>query len=171
VKIPADALPRGKRVVTPYVLSNDASGFIDFLRAAFDAHEFGRVENPDGKIGHAEVQVGDSTIMVVDSREEWQDFPAFLSVYVDDADEVFEKAIDAGATVVTQMQDSRILGDRGGRVCDPFGNIWWIQTHHAEVSPAEAWEYFQDPVEQRIMQNAQETFIAAMDARYRRDVR
>jgi uncharacterized glyoxalase superfamily protein PhnB len=168
MKIPSSPLPRGKRVVTPYVLSRNAAGFIEFLRDAFDAFEFGRVENPDGRIGHAEVRVGDSTMMIVDSRDGWQDFPVFLSLYVDDVDEVFQKALDAGATVVTQLQDSRILGDRGGRVCDPFGNIWWIQAHRAEVSPAEAGEYFQDPLEREVMRNAQETFARAMDERYPR---
>lgn len=169
MKIPANPPPRGKHVVTPYVLSKDAAGFIAFLQAAFDAHEFGRVENPNGKIGHAEVQVGDSTIMIVDSSDEWQDFPAFLSVYVDDVDEVFRSALDAGATVVTELQDSKVLGDRGGRVCDPYGNIWWIQKHYAEVSPAQAWEYWQDPREQAVMQKAQDSFVAAMDERYPRN--
>lgn len=155
-------------MVTPYVLSSNAAGLIDFAKAAFDAHEFGRVENPNGKIGHAEIRVGDSTIMIVDSSTEWQEFPAFLSLYVDDVDDVFRQAVDAGAIVVTEVQESKIIGERGGRVCDPFGNIWWIQTHRTEVTPAQAWEYFQDPLEQQIMQNAQDTFQAAMNARYPR---
>lgn len=168
MKVSSKSLPRGKRTVTPYILVRDAAGFIEFLELAFNAHEFGRVENSEGKIGHAEVGLGDSTIMIVDSHERWQDLPAFLSIYVDDADEVFRQAISAGATVVTEMADSKILGDRGGRLCDPFGNIWWIQTHLSDVPPAEARDYFQDPQELKIMENAQNTFVQAMNERYPR---
>jgi len=163
MKISSKQLPHGKHTVTPYILVKDAAGFIDFLKTAFNAHEFGRVANPDGKIGHAEVRVGDSTLMIVDSSEKWQDFPAFLSVYVDDVDDVFEQAVKAGATIVTELNDSKILGDRGGRVRDPFGNIWWIQTHIKDVSAEEAWKQFENPDELAIMQNAQETFSQEMD--------
>jgi PhnB protein len=163
MKISSKPLPRNKHTVTPYILVKGAAQFIDFLKVAFDAHEFGRVENPDGKIGHAEVQVGDSTLMIVDSYEKWQDFPTFLSIYVEDADDLFKQAIKAGATVVTEMNDSKILGDRGGRIRDPFGNIWWIQTHLQDVSEEDVWEYFKDPREIAVMQNAQETFINVMN--------
>lgn len=166
MKIASKPLPHGKRTVTPYILVKGAAAFIDFLKDAFDAHEFGRVANPDGKIGHAEVQVGNSTLMIVDSSEKWQDFPSFLSIYVDDVDEVFHQAIKAGATIVTELNDSKILGDRGGRVRDPFGNIWWIQTHIKDVSAEEAWKQFENPDELAIMQNAQETFSKEMDKHF-----
>lgn len=168
MKIASKPLPHGKHTVTPYILVKGAAEFIDFLKNAFDAHEFGRVANPDGKIGHAEVQVGDSTLMIVDSSEKWQDFPAFLSIYVDDVDDTFQQAVTAGATVVTELNNSKILGDRGGRVRDPFGNIWWIQTHIKDVSAEEAWKQFENPEELAIMQNAQETFGKEMDKHFLR---
>jgi uncharacterized glyoxalase superfamily protein PhnB len=133
------------------------------LKEAFEAHEFGRTELPDGTIGHAEVQVGDSTLMIVDGKKEWRDTPAFLSIYVDDADDVFNQAIKAGATQVTEMTTFNILGDRTGRVRDPFGNIWWIQTHLRDVSPEEALELLQNPKEMAVMQKMQETFVQEMN--------
>ena len=76
MQISSKELPNGKHTVTPYIIVKDAAGFIDFLKQAFDAHEFGRTENPDGTIGHAEVRVGDTTLMIVDGKKEWRDTPA-----------------------------------------------------------------------------------------------
>ena len=163
MKLASKPLPHGKHTVTPYIIVKGAAQFIDFLKEAFDAHEFGRTENPDGTIGHAEVQVGDSTLMIVDGKEEWRDTPCFLSVYVDDADEVFEQALKAGAAQVTDMTTFNILGDRTGRVRDPFGNIWWIQTQHRDVSAEDATRLLQDPKEMAVMQKMQETFVQEMD--------
>lgn len=160
-------IPHGKHTVTPYICVKGAANFIEFLKKAFDAHEFGRVQNPDGLIGHAEVQVGDSTLMIFDSKKEWQATPSFLSIYVDDADDVFAQAIQAGATEVTAMTTFNILGDRAGRVRDPFGNIWWIQTHLRDVSPEESAKLFQDPKEMEVMLTMQATFDKAMDANLR----
>jgi hypothetical protein len=101
--------------------------------------------------------------MIADSRKEWRDTPCFLSVYVDDADEVFAQALKAGATQVTDMTTFNILGDRTGRVRDPFGNIWWIQIHLRDVSPEETAELLQDPKEMAVMQKMQETFVQEMD--------
>jgi PhnB protein len=163
MKTPSARLPNGKRTVTPYIAVKGAAGFIDFIKHAFDAIEFGRVENPDGTIGHAEVQIGDSTLMVFDTKMEWRDTPSFLCVYVDDADGVFNQALEAGATRVTDVITSAIIGDRGGRVRDPFGNIWWIQTHYKDVTPQEADELFQNPAELALMQYAQDTFVKEMN--------
>ena len=163
MKIASKPIPHGKHTVTPYICVKGAAQFIDFLKEAFDAHEFGRTALPDGTIGHAEVQVGDSTLMIFDSKKEWRDTPCFLSVYVDDVDEVFEQALNAGATQVTEMTTFNILGDRTGRVRDPFGNIWWIQTHLRDVSPQEAAKLFEDPKEMAVMQKMQETFVQEMD--------
>ncbi len=163
MKLASKPLPHGKQTVTPYIIVKGAAHFIDFLKAAFDAHEFGRTQNPDGTIGHAEVRVGDTTLMIVDGKKEWRDTPAFLSVYIDDADTVFEQALKSGATVVTEMTTFNILGDRTGRIRDPFGNIWWIQTHLQDVTPEEVNKLFQDPEELAVMQKMQETFVAEMD--------
>lgn len=161
-------LPRGKGTVTPYVAVKGAADFIDFLKRVFDAKEFGRVENPDGTIGHAEVQIGNSTLMMFDAKKEWQDTPSFLSIYIEDADDVFAQALKAGATPVTEVTTVNIVGDRGGRVRDPFGNIWWIQTHLKDVTPEEAARLLQDPKELSVMQKMQETFVREMDKRLKR---
>jgi uncharacterized glyoxalase superfamily protein PhnB len=156
-------LPHGKGTVTPYIAVKGAADFIDFLKRAFDAKEFGRAENPDGTIGHAEVQIGNSTLMMFDSKKEWQDTPSFLSLYVEDADDVFAQALKAGATRVTEMTTFNIIGDRAGRVRDPFGNIWWIQTHLKDVTQEETMRLLQDPKEMSVMQKMQETFSREMD--------
>lgn len=162
------ALPHGKGTVTPYIAVKGAAEFIDFLKRAFEATEFGRAENPDGSIGHAEVQLGDSTLMIFDSKKEWQDTPSFLSLYVEDADDVFAQALQAGATPVTEMTTFNILGDRAGRVRDPFGNLWWIQTHLRDVTQEETARLLKDPNELSIMQKFQETFVIEMDKRLKR---
>ena len=161
-------LPHGKGTVTPYIAVKAAADFIDFLKRAFDAKEFGRAENPDGTIGHAEVQIGNSTLMMFDAKKEWQDTPSFLSIYVEDADDVFNQALQAGATQVTEMTTFNILGDRAGRVRDPFGNIWWIQTHLKDVTPEETARLLQDPQELNVMQKFQETFVNEMNQRLKR---
>jgi uncharacterized glyoxalase superfamily protein PhnB len=131
-----DPVPEGYASVTPWIVSQDAAGLLDFLAQAFDATELGRVENEDGKVGHAEVRIGDSVVMTFDGRPEWGDTPAFLRLYVGDGDAVFRQALAAGATVVTELTELP-WGDRVGRVRDPFGNVWWIQQRVAELAPDE----------------------------------
>jgi len=154
-----------KGTVTPYIAVKGAADYIDFLKCAFDAKEFGRAQNPDGTIGHAEVQIGNSTLMMFDAKKEWQDTPSFLSIYVEDADDIFAQALKAGATQVTEMTTFNIIGDRAGRVCDPFGNIWWIQTHLRDVTPEETTRLLRDPNEMAVMLKMQETFDKEMDKR------
>ena len=132
----ATTIPGGKSTVTPYVAAKGAAAFLDFVEQTFGTGTALRVLNQDGTIGHAEVTIGDSVVMVFDARPEWPDIPSLLSVYVDDADEVVARALDAGAVVVTEVTTSRIIGDRGGRIKDPVGNIWWIQTHLEDVDEA-----------------------------------
>ncbi|HEX8345239.1 MAG TPA: VOC family protein [Actinoplanes sp.] len=121
------AIPGGKSAVTPYVAVKGAARFLDLVQETFRTGPAMRVLNEDGTIGHAEARIGGSVILTFDDRPEWPDTPAFLSVYVDDADTVVDRASSAGATVVTEVATSRIVGDRGGRVRDPLGNIWWIR--------------------------------------------
>jgi PhnB protein len=148
-------IPEGYHTITPWFMVKDSAQLIEFMVKAFDATEMGRVYNPDGKIGHAEVRIGDSVVMMFDANEGWPDIPTLIRLYVEDGDAVFQKALDAGAAVVTEMTELG-FGDRGGRVRDPFGNIWWIQTHVEDVAPEEmvkragekkymeAMQYFQD---------------------------
>jgi PhnB protein len=129
-------IPEGYHSVTPWIISRDSARLIEFLTAAFGAEEIARVVGDDGSIGHAEVRIGDSVVMMFDAKSHWPDTPAFLRLYVADGDAVFQQALRAGATSVTEMTHL-FWGDRVGRVRDPFGNLWWIQTRIENVSPEE----------------------------------
>ena len=150
-----------KSTVTPYVAAKGADRFLDFVEAAFATEKAARIRNPDGTVGHAEVRVGDSVIMAFDSRPEWPVTPAFLSVYVPDADAAVARAREAGATLVTEVTTSRIVGERGGRIKDPVGNIWWVQTTVAEPDLAA----MSDPGEAAVMRRLQESFDREMRGR------
>jgi len=129
----------GYGTVTPWIISPDTARLIDFARAAFGAQELARIPGPDGGIGHAEIRIGDSVVMMFDARDGWPDTPAFLRLYVPDADAAYQQALAAGATPVTQVT-ALFFGDRVGRVRDRMGNIWWLQSHDEDVDPAElAW--------------------------------
>jgi uncharacterized glyoxalase superfamily protein PhnB len=158
-------IPAGKSTVTPYVVVKGADRFLEFVERTFEVRTSGRVPNQDGTVGHAEVTVGQSVLMTFDAAADWPDTPSFLSVYVDDVDRTFARALEAGATVVTDLMYSRITGDRGGRVKDPVGNIWWLQTHKEDVDPSSFGELFADPVELKLMRHAQETFATEIRSR------
>lgn len=159
------SIPGGKSTVTPYVAAKGAAAFLDFVEQTFATSTALRVLNPDGTIGHAEVKIGNSVIMVFDSQPDWPATPSFLSVYVDEVDEVVARALAAGANLVTEVTTSRIVGDRGGRIKDPVGNIWWIQTHLNDVDEATMNQLFADPDEAAIMQRLQDSFNAEMRQR------
>jgi PhnB protein len=124
---PRGHVPEGYGTVTPWIISRDTARLIDFVTTAFDAQELARVLLEDGTIGHAEFRIGDSIVMAFDARPEWPDTPAFLRLYFEDADAMHRRAVEAGATSVTEMTELA-FGDRVGRVRDPQGNLWWIQT-------------------------------------------
>ena len=129
-------VPDGYTTVTPWIIGRDTAGLIDFLKRAFDAEELGRVVGEDGKIGHAEVRIGDAVVMAFDSLDDWAETPAYLRLYVPDSEETQRHAIEAGAIEVTR-QTVLFFGDRVGRVRDPFGNLWWIQTRLEDLDEAE----------------------------------
>lgn len=133
---PARGVPPGYHAVTPWVISRDTARMIEFTQQAFGAAELARIPGPAGGIGHAEVRIGDSVVMMFDAPEGWPDTPAFLRLYVEDGDAAYQRALQAGATPVTAMTNL-FFGDRVGRVRDPLGNIWWIQAHVEDVDPAE----------------------------------
>jgi PhnB protein len=128
-------IPEGYHVVTPFVIVRGAAGFIDYMTRAFDAVELGRV-GEDGAIGHAEVRIGDSVVMLFDSKAGWPPTPAFLRLYVEDADATWRQAIDAGGSSVTEP-GTMPWGDRVARVRDPFGNLWWLMTRVEDLTEAE----------------------------------
>jgi uncharacterized glyoxalase superfamily protein PhnB len=138
-------VPDGYSSVSPWVISRDTAALIDFAKAAFDAEEMGRMTDEHGVIGHAELRIGDSVVLAFDAKPEWPDTPAFLRLYVSDGDEAFSRAIRAGAMPVTEMTPL-FWGDRVGRVRDPLGNLWWIQSRVEDVDEAEMERRMSDPV-------------------------
>jgi uncharacterized glyoxalase superfamily protein PhnB len=132
----ARGVPAGYHSVAPWIVSRDTDRLLAFVREAFGAEELARVLGDDGTIGHAEFRIGDSIVLAFDARPTWPATPAFLRLYVEDGDAVHRAAVRAGAVSVTEMTDM-FWGDRVGRVRDPLGNLWWIQTRLEELSPEE----------------------------------
>jgi PhnB protein len=155
------AAPAGYTTVTPWMISSDTDRLIEFVQEAFGAHELGRVPGPDGRVGHAEVRIGDAVVMMFDRADDWPDTPGFLRLYVEDADLVYERALAAGATPVTPVT-GLFFGDRVGRVRDPLGNIWWIQAHVEDVDPAELARRPSDPGAMEALRFVETSLDAAM---------
>jgi uncharacterized glyoxalase superfamily protein PhnB len=158
------AVPLDYGSITPYIIVRGVTRFLDFLREAFGAVERGRVYNDDGTIGHAEVWIGDSVLMMFDAKNTWPDTPAFLTLYVEDCDAVHQRALATGATLVTELS-TNAWGDRGSRIRDPFGNIWWIQTHVEDVEEAEIEKRMREKGYIDEMQIAQETLDRELSRR------
>lgn len=130
------AIPDGYHSITPYLTVEGAARLIDFLKEAFDAEVRFQMLHPDGSIGHAEVKIGDSLIMLGEARAECQPMPTALYLYVNDTDDVYRRALAAGATSVMEPAD-QFYGDRNAGVKDSAGNSWWIATHVEDVAPEE----------------------------------
>ena len=130
-------VPDGYGTVTPYLVIPDVAKVIEFLKKAFDATEAHPPhKDPDGRIMHAEVQIGTSRVMMGEPMGEFTPMPAMLHLYVEDCDALYKRAIDAGATPVMPVTD-QFYGDRSGGVKDLAGNMWWISTHKEDVPPEE----------------------------------
>jgi uncharacterized glyoxalase superfamily protein PhnB len=157
-------VPEDKGSVTPFISVRGAASFLDFLKAAFGATERGRVYNEDGTIGHAEVWIGSTVVMMFDAKPEWPDTPSLLTLYVDDCDAVHKQALQAGAVTVTELWTSA-WGDRCSRIRDPFGNIWWLQTHVEDVPYDEVMKRMGEPTYLDRMRVAQETFDRELSSR------
>jgi uncharacterized glyoxalase superfamily protein PhnB len=138
------SVPQPYGTVCPWVITRDTARMIEFATAAFDAKDMGRVLNDDGSIGHAEFLIGDSVILAFDARPHWPDTPAFLRIYVPDADAAVERAVRAGAEVVTPLDDAP-WGNRSARVRDPLGNLWWVMARMEDVSPEELERRWNEP--------------------------
>jgi uncharacterized glyoxalase superfamily protein PhnB len=134
--MPVKAKPDGYHSVTPYLVVDGAARLIDFLEQTFDAEEVERFAAPGNRVGHAEVRIGDSVVMLGDAHGEHKAMQAMLYAYVDDVDASFQRALAAGGTSV-QAPTDHFYGDRSGGVKDPCGNVWYITTHIEDVSPAE----------------------------------
>jgi PhnB protein len=137
-------IPEGYHTVTPYLALDDAAAAIEYYKTAFGARERVRMEGPDGKIGHAELEIGDSLVMLSDPFPQAATTPpkelggtsAGVFLYVEDVDAVVKQAVDAGATVAMEVAD-QFWGDRFGSITDPFGHLWSIATHVEDVPPKE----------------------------------
>jgi PhnB protein len=137
-------VPEGYSTVTPYLIIDGAADAIAFYTRAFGAQELMRFGGPDGKIGHAELQIGDSRIMLADEHPQmgYRSPKALggsatsIMLYVDDVDRVFRRAVEAGAQTQQELKN-QFYGDRSGTVTDPFGHVWTIATHIEDVSEEE----------------------------------
>jgi PhnB protein len=129
-------IPEGYHTVTPYLVVEGAAGLLDFLKQAFDAKEVFRMAGPNGTVAHAEVKIGNSMIMVGDAGAEHPATPGVICLYVENVDEVYQRAVAAGATSIKEVAN-QFYGDRSGGVKDPSGMQWWISTHIEDVAPEE----------------------------------
>ena len=142
--MPVKPVPEGYHTATPYLIIKGAAKAIEFYKKAFGATELFRMAAPEGKIGHAEIKIGDSPIMMADEHPEMKALspeslggsPISMLLYVEDVDAMFKQAIAAGATEVRPVAD-QFYGDRSGIVKDPFGHKWSIATHVEDVPPEE----------------------------------
>jgi PhnB protein len=140
----ARPVPEGYHTITPYLCCRNATDAIEFYKRALGASELFAMKQPDGRIGHAELQVGTSRVMLADefpemgfrSPESIGGSPVHLHVYVEEVDAAFDRAVQAGGEVLRPLKD-QFYGDRSGSVKDPFGHVWHLSTHKEDLSPEE----------------------------------
>ena len=140
----AKPVPEGFHTATPYLIITNAARALEFYKDVFGATELTRLATPDGKVGHAEIRIGDSRIMLADEFPEWDarspqtigGSAVHIMLYVEDVDAVVSRAVGAGAKLFKPVAD-QFYGDRSGSLTDPFGHKWTIATHKEDVSPEE----------------------------------
>ncbi|HYH05906.1 MAG TPA: VOC family protein [Thermoanaerobaculia bacterium] len=130
------AIPEGYHTVTPYLMVDDLGRLVEFVERAFGATTFELLRDNEGKPRHAEVQIGDSRVMLGQARDEWPARQSTLYLYVEDTDAMYRDAMAAGAKTIMEPVN-QFYGDRNAGVEDPAGNLWWIATHVEDVSPKE----------------------------------
>ena len=146
-----DPIPKDMHTITPHLVCDGAAEAIEFYKKAFNAVEHARMQTPDGKIMHAMVRIGDSNVMLVDEFPDYGSIgpnklkgtPVTLHMYVQDVDQAFAQAVDAGAAVKMSVEN-QFWGDRYGIVTDPFGHSWSLATHVKDVTPEEMTAAMQD---------------------------
>jgi PhnB protein len=129
-------IPDGYHTVSPYLIAEDAGQLLEFMQKAFGAKETFRMEMPDGSVGHAEVRIGDSVVMVGGAGGAWPAVRAAIHLYVPDVDATYQAALAAGARSTEEPAD-QFYGDRRANVVDAAGNQWFIATHVEDVPPEE----------------------------------
>ena len=140
----AKPIPNDMHTVTPHLVCAGAAEAIEFYKKAFNATEGGRLPGPQGKLMHAMIRIGDSSVMLVDEMPEWGSYgpkslkgsPVTIHLYVEDVDAVVARALAAGAKITMPVADM-FWGDRYGKLEDPFGHLWSVATHLRDVSPEE----------------------------------
>lgn len=143
-KAKPNPVPEGYHTATPYLIVQGAAKALEFYRMAFNAIETMRMPMPDGRIGHAEIRIGNSAIMLADEHPEMGyvgpqalgGTPVSLMLYVTDADAMFTVATGLGASVIKPMEN-QFYGDRSGTIRDPFGHVWTVATHVEDLTPEE----------------------------------
>jgi len=130
------AIPEGYHTITPYITVDGAAKLLDFIKEAFGATVLEVMKDDSGNVRHAEAQIGDSKVMVGQARDEWKPRPSTLYLYVENTDELYKRAMAAGAKSLMEPAD-QFYGDRNAGVEDTFGNWWWIATHVEDVGPEE----------------------------------
>ncbi|GAB2591848.1 VOC family protein [Kribbella endophytica] len=153
--------PAGYTTLAPWVVTEETAALLAFVTTVFDGEELARIETEDGLIGHAEIRVGDTVLLAFDRRPDWPAMPSLLRIFVADADKAFARAVESGARIVTELSTAA-WGDRGGRIRDPWGNIWWVVSHVEDVPAEEVGARMSDPQYAEAMQVAQATFDAEM---------
>jgi PhnB protein len=144
-------IPDGYHTVTPYLIVKGAANALEFYKKAFGAIELFRMPGPDGCVGHAEIKIGDSPIMMADEHPQMGyrgpqslgGTTVSICLYVDNVDARFNQAVAAGATVFRPVQD-QFYGDRSGTVTDPFGHVWTIATHKEDLTPEQVHQRMQE---------------------------
>ena len=134
-------IPDGYHTITPYLSVNGATAAIEFYKKAFGAREVLKLAQPDGRVGHAELQIGESRIMLADEFPQMEfrspsaigGTPVHLHMYVENVDAVVNQAVAAGAKLLRPVQD-QFYGDRLGTVADPYGHVWHVSTHKEDLS-------------------------------------
>jgi uncharacterized glyoxalase superfamily protein PhnB len=144
--------PEGFHSVTPFFIVKGTERFINFLKDAFDAEEISVSKMPDGSIMYAQLKIGDSFIMMGEESENYKPTQSSVYLYIQNVDEVFKKALKAGASSLREPQNE-FYGDRTGGVADQFGNQWWISTHIEDVSESELKKREEDFMKQRKSNN------------------
>ena len=156
--------PITNTIAQTWIVTRDTARLLSFATEAFGAVEIARVPTEDGGIGHAEFTIGDTWLLAFDAQPDWPETPAMLRVFVDDAAAAFARGVAAGAKIVTDLDDAA-WGDRGGRLRDPLGNIWWVVQHVEDVDPDEMVRRFGEPRYQESMRLAQETLDRELSGR------
>jgi PhnB protein len=137
-------VPDGHSTVTPYLAIKNAARALEFYKQAFGATETYKLTLPDGRVGHAEIRLGDSIVMLADEFPEYGfrapdaagGSPVNIHLYVEDVDVFFKRALAAGARELKPVMD-QFYGDRSGQLADSFGHLWWVATHKEDVAPEE----------------------------------